>query len=133
MNYFLFGKRPKRTPRLPVETRFWVKTIKTIPFLLFVLTTAAQANVAAQMVTITLEDAKIERFFDEISKQTNYRFVYSDDVARRTAPVTIRVNNRDAEKVLRDVLANRRLRYKVIAGTVSVDLIPESPERPAPS
>ncbi len=133
MNYFLFGKRPKRTPRLPVETRFWVKTIKTIPFLLFVLTTAAQANVAAQKVTITLEDAKIERFFEEISKQTNYRFVYSDDVARRTAPVTIRVNNRDAEKVLRDVLANRRLRYKVIAGTVSVDLIPESPERPAPS
>lgn len=130
MNYFLFGKRPKGTPHPSAVIRFGIKTIKIIPFLLFVLPTVTYANALVQKVTITLKDAKIEQFFEVISKQTNYRFVYSDDVARRAEPITIQVKNTDAETVLREVMVTRNLRYKVIAGTVSVDLNPTLTKRP---
>ena len=89
------------------------------------LATAAHAKKAAQKVTLSFKNAKLEQVFSEISKQTDYRFFYSDEVARKATPVSIDVKNVDVMDLLNELMHGQSMKYKIIAGTIIINLATE--------
>ena len=87
-----------------------------------VLAAWAPRAIAAQKVTLSVRNAKIEQVFSEISKQTDYRFFYSDEVARRAMPVSITVKDVDVLDLLNELMHGQSMQYKVIAGTIIINL-----------
>ncbi|WP_238387234.1 SusC/RagA family TonB-linked outer membrane protein [Sphingobacterium olei] len=96
--------------------------MKIALFLMFLLVTAVQANGLAQRVSLSASSMKIEDFFSEISRQTNHRFFYSSEVARTAGKVRVDLRNVSVEEALRRVLDQNKFEFKVIAGTVTINL-----------
>ena len=90
---------------------------------LLLLLVAARPAKAAQRVTLSFKNAKIEQVFSEISKQTDYRFFYSDEVARKAVPVSITVTDVDVLELLNELMHGQAMQYKVIAGTIIVNVL----------
>lgn len=84
--------------------------------------TAVRAEKTAQKVTLSFKNAKIEQVFSEISKQTDYRFFYSDEVTRKATPVSITVKDVDVLDLLNELMHGQSMKYKVIAGTIIINL-----------
>src|SRR5690606_6668218 len=124
MQYFLLDKQSKTHPNLSIFTKILL-TMK-MTFMLLLLVTAAHAEGIAQKVTVSFNNAKIEQVFKELRKQTNYRFFYSDEVAKMAAPISLNVKDADIRGVLDQIMEEQDLsmRYRIIGGTVTINLAP---------
>ncbi|WP_166670823.1 TonB-dependent receptor [Olivibacter sp. XZL3] len=89
-------------------------------FLVIVFVVGANANGLAQKITLAIEKAKPEQLFFEIRKQTDYRFLYNEDVINKLETVTIDVRDASIGEVLNYVTKNKQLTYKIIGNTVSI-------------
>jgi len=124
MNYFSFCKKPRRIAHFSVLDKVLLAMKMTFLMMLtFVI--AAHADSMAQKVTLSFENVKIEQIFTEITKQTNYRFLYPDEVAKQASKVSINVKNIDINEVLDKIIDHRVMAYKVIAQTVTINVIPQ--------
>ncbi|WP_457129475.1 TonB-dependent receptor [Mucilaginibacter sp. HD30] len=85
----------------------------TIIFLLFFYSQSI-ANSFAQRVTLSEKEASLSTLFKEIKRQTNYTFVYTDALLKKTTPVTINVKNVSLEDALNDCLAGQPLAYTIV-------------------
>ena len=121
MNYFSFGQRPKADPWFSVWQKIML-TMKISLFMLLVFVTGVQAESLAQKVTLSLKNENLERLFSEITKQTDIQFLYSTDVLKKAQPVNIEVQNVDVDQVLREVTARQHMTYRVIEGTVTINI-----------
>ena len=119
MNYFLFDKRRKEAWTPPIV--LILRTMKITTFLLLAFMTCAYAEGTAQKVTLSLKNAKLEDAFRQISKQTNLKFLYNDEVITKSSPVNLDVRGRDVQDVLDMMLPEAEYSFKVIAGTVTVN------------
>ena len=68
--------------------------------LMLLLVVGANASGLAQKVTLSMIKAKPEQVFAEIRKQTDYRFLYSEEVIGKLAAVTINVKDASIAEVL---------------------------------
>src|SRR5690606_5911815 len=100
--------------------------------ILLLFASVVQAGKAAQKVTLSFKNAKIEQVFSEISKQTDYRFFYSDEVARKATPVSIDVKDVDVIDLLNELMDGQSMKYKVIAGTIIINLATKSEKMDPP-
>lgn len=128
MQYFLLDKQSKTHPNLSIFTKILL-TMK-MTFMLLLLVTAAHAEGIAQKVTVSFNNAKIEQVFKELRKQTNYRFFYSDEVAKMAAPISLNVKDADIRGVLDQIMEEQDLamRYRIIGGTVTINVAPDKAE-----
>ena len=67
--------------------------MKITTFLLLVFMSCVYAEGTAQNVSLALKNAKLEHAFQLISKQTKYKFLYSDDVLKYAPSVSLNVSN----------------------------------------
>ncbi|WP_437920680.1 SusC/RagA family TonB-linked outer membrane protein [Sphingobacterium sp. LRF_L2] len=91
----------------------------TTSLLLFFIT-CVYADSNAQKVSLSLNNAKLEDVFTQISKQTDYKFLYSDDVVKRSTRINVNVQNAELKDVLKVVLPNDNYSFRIIAETISV-------------
>lgn len=94
--------------------------MKITTFLLLVFMTCAYAEGTAQKVSLSLKNAKLEDAFQQISRQTNLKFLYNDDVIAKSSRLNLNVRATDVEDVLHMMLPAANYSFKVLAGTVSV-------------
>ncbi|WP_343690276.1 TonB-dependent receptor [Chitinophaga sp.] len=77
------------------------------------------ANVFSQQrFTLNLEEIKLARLLKLIEKESDYRFVYSNDLIAADEKVTVNVNNKPLETVLQQALTHTGLTFKVMAGNL---------------
>lgn len=107
--------------RRGVRTNVQTVIVMTV---LLLATFVAQVK-AAQKVTLSFKNAKLEQVFSEISRQTDYRFFYSDEVTQKATPVSIDVKNVDVLDLLNELIQGQSMKYKVIAGTIIINVIKE--------
>ncbi|WDF69287.1 SusC/RagA family TonB-linked outer membrane protein [Sphingobacterium oryzagri] len=108
--------------------------MKITTCLLLVFMTCAYAESNAQKISLALKNAKLEDAFRQISEQTNYKFLYSDDVLKKAARVNLNVRNANLKDVLSAVLPSDNFSFKIIAETISVHYhVPKSGNEPASS
>ncbi len=94
--------------------------MKITTFLLLVFMTCAYAEGTAQKVTLSLKNAKLEDAFKRISDQTAYKFLYSDEVLKKSSRVNVDMRNANVLDVLSAVLPEDHFSFKIIAETISV-------------
>ncbi|GAA4781527.1 SusC/RagA family TonB-linked outer membrane protein [Olivibacter ginsenosidimutans] len=78
------------------------------------------ANSKAQSVNLSLKNAALEEVLQEIGRQTDFRFFYSDKLMQQAAPVTVQVKHGELDEVLKQLLTERKLTYKKIARTITI-------------
>ncbi|HEU5168012.1 MAG TPA: SusC/RagA family TonB-linked outer membrane protein [Chitinophagaceae bacterium] len=77
-----------------------VLIMKLVLLLTAVLCLQASATGYAQTINLSLKDAKLEKVFKEIEKQSNYRFIYTREQLEKTNNVTVAVKNASISTVL---------------------------------
>ena len=85
--------------------------------LLILFTVVACLQVSArgysQAITLSLENAPLEKVFKEIKKQTGYSFVYTRAQLRNTVSVTYQVRNGQLKDVLEQCFRNQPLSFVI--------------------
>src|SRR5690606_17260046 len=71
------------------------------------------ANSLAQHITLNLRNARLEDVFKSIADQSQYKFLYNDDVLAKAPRISMTVTNKPLEEVLNRVVARNGLAYKI--------------------
>lgn len=97
--------------QIPTLKRHPVGTWLSLMFgLLFTITASAQEV----KVSIDVDRQPLERVLSLLEQQSGYRFFYSNDHVSGKAPVTIKVSEEALSVVLKQILPERNLTYKVV-------------------
>lgn len=94
--------------------------MKLTTLALLVSMTFAYGNGKAQKVSLSLNNASLEEAFEEISKQTNFKFFYEDELIKKAPRVSVKVTNAPLKAVVSDLLEKNHLDYKIIDETITV-------------
>lgn len=79
--------------------------------LVFSLQTLAINSHSQEKITLNLREVPLETVFKSIEAQSNYRFVYSEEVMRNPGRVSINVRGEQVRNVLNEVLRNTALSF----------------------
>lgn len=93
----------------------------------FLLAGLMQVNAAgfAQQVTLSEKNAKIEKIFTKIRKQTGYDILCDADIIKNTKPVTLDVRNGSLRNVLEKCFEGQNVSYSLVNGMIVVKKAPE--------
>jgi TonB-dependent starch-binding outer membrane protein SusC len=91
-----------------------LKIMRLTSFLLLVGALTVRAGGFSQdvKVSLTLNGAKLTTFFKTIERETDYRFVYSNDVIPKGNIVTIKAKQRPLSQVMNEVMELVALKYR---------------------
>ena len=79
--------------------------------LMFAFCFNAGANTYSQNITLSLKHATLEKVFREISRQTGYKFVYTESLLQKAKKVTISTKDASLDQVLTESFKNQSLTY----------------------
>jgi TonB-linked SusC/RagA family outer membrane protein len=85
----------------------------------FSLQSMANEGFAQESITLKLENASLRKAFNAIERQTSFRFVYKDDALPANQKITISVEKKPVNDVMKKLLENTSLSFKI----VGLDLI----------
>lgn len=74
----------------------------------------------SQKVTLSTKNAKLEKVFKEIKKQTGFGFLYTYELLDKSSPVTLSVKDADLLDVLQKIFDNQPLTWNILEKTVVV-------------
>ncbi|MBS2212923.1 SusC/RagA family TonB-linked outer membrane protein [Carboxylicivirga mesophila] len=105
----------------------WLQTLRIMKLLiLFVLVGTLQlsANVYSQSkVNLNLKDVSIKQLLEEIEKQTDVTFIYSDSNIDVNKGVSVKADNQSLEELLATVFRNSDVRYSMIENHVVLSAV----------
>ena len=99
---------------------FLIMKLSIIFILAACLTVNAKGH--SQRISISLENASVEKVFETIRLQSDYRFLYTNKVLAKSKPVNIAVKNATIEEVLAACFKDQPLAYTIIEKTIVVKL-----------
>ncbi|MFT3902414.1 MAG: SusC/RagA family TonB-linked outer membrane protein [Niabella sp.] len=85
-------------------------------FLLVALQVSA-VNHAQEIVNLKADNISFQDVFKQIEKQTHYRFYYSDEDFNTYKPIFINAEKANINEVLKKVLKNTDIKWKIISNT----------------
>ncbi len=105
----------------------WLQTLRIMKLLiLFVLVGTLQlsANVYSQSkVNLNLKDVSIKQLLEEIEKQTDVTFIYSDSNIDVNKGVSVKADNQSLEELLASVFQNSGVRYSMIENHIVLSAV----------
>ncbi|HEY4289222.1 MAG TPA: TonB-dependent receptor [Puia sp.] len=94
--------------------------MKLTAFLVLAACLQVSTRVYSQKVSLSLADVSLEKVFKEITRQTGYSFLYTDEVLHSTVNVDIRIRNVSLDIALEHVFRNQPLTWSIVEKTVVV-------------
>ncbi len=94
--------------------------MKLIAILIFAFTIGVFASGKAQNVTLNLRKTNLENVFVEVTKQTNLRFFYDENLIKNKKSVSINVNNLSISHTMDRLLKGQNLDFQVLNGTIVI-------------
>lgn len=94
--------------------------MKITTILLFSACLTASAGGLAQKVTLSVKNAKLEKVFKEIKKQTGYVFFYDTRVLQDAKRVSVSVKNESVDDVLKESLRGQPLDFSIARKTITI-------------
>ena len=92
--------------------------ITAIILLIVCLQVSAKGN--AQTIDISVSNAPLEKVFQEIKKQTGYKFFYEEKLVEQANKVTLNIKGATIEQVLNLCFRDQSLSYTIIEKTIVV-------------
>ena len=120
MQLIAIGKRAYWQPRLPRKTFL---AMKMLAILFFIACMGASAKGKTQTITLSLKNATLEFAFQQIEKQTIYRFVCTKEQLQTAAPVTLEISSSDIQQVLKAIFKTQPLTFAIEKKYVLVSTI----------
>jgi TonB-dependent starch-binding outer membrane protein SusC len=90
-----------------------IMRISTLLFLISTLSVSASVYSQSQRFNLTQKDATIRQVFDEIEKQTSFKFFYLNEQIDDKRMVDMALNNTTVEEVLEKMFDPSQVKYKV--------------------
>jgi len=83
--------------------------------ILILITSILQVSAAAfaQKVTLSEKNVPIKRVLDKIRSQTNYDFIFADDLLKHLKPVSIHAENADLKETLQKIFMGQPLEFSI--------------------
>lgn len=108
--------------------RNWIKildprflSVSTLVGILFCVSAAGSAQqIGRQYVTLDLKGVTLSVLFEEMMKQTDYRFFFNDAQEKNVKEVSISVKHVRVDSVLNQVFKNSRYTYRIIGTQVAI-------------
>ncbi len=97
-----------------------IMRISTLLFLISTLSVSASVYSQSQKLNLTQKNATIRQVFDEIEKQTSYKFFYLNEQIDDKRVVDMAVNNVTVEEVLEKMFNQNKVKYKVFENNLVV-------------
>jgi TonB-linked SusC/RagA family outer membrane protein len=94
--------------------------LKLASFFLLFFSLCSHAGIFCQGITLSEKNAKLDKVFKEIKRQTGYEFFYTDELLANTTLVSINLKNAGLEEVLDACLKNQPLTYVIIDQTIVI-------------
>ena len=86
----------------------------------FSMQSFANKGTAQENITLKLENASLKKAFKTIEKQTSFRFLYNDGILPSDQKISISVQNTPAAEVMKKLLVNTLLSFKIIGNDLIV-------------
>lgn len=109
---------PGTKKRLSVTRKLLRRMRLTITFLLAICLQAMATDGYTQKVSLSEKNAKIEKVFAAIEKQTNFSFVYSKPILQNARPVTVELKEVNLEDALAQIFSSQPLTYRIFNGNM---------------
>ena len=74
--------------------------MKVFFFIMLASLQFVSANTSAQNISLNVNNVKLEDVFKNIANQSQYKFLYNDEVLAKKPRVTINVHNASLDEVL---------------------------------
>ena len=97
-----------------------ILSIVTIIFLGAINQTAIAQDQTKKTITLSLNEASFSDLADAVKFQTSYKIFYNNKQAKEIEPLTITVKDKDLFSVLKEILQNTTLSYKVISKQIVI-------------
>lgn len=89
---------------------FYQRHLRKLPLLVFLF---ASLNGAAQTFTLSFQRATLATVFSQIEQQSDYRFLYTEELLARSVPVSFSVKNVSLDSVLHLSFLQQPLGYSI--------------------
>lgn len=130
MKLLVFMKTYPPGSRLRVTKLLRIMKLSIFIFIAACLTANAKGH--SQRISLSLENASIQKVFDAIQSQSGYQFLYTNKVIAKSNPVTIRIKDASVDDVLAACLKNQPLAYTIIEKTIVIKLKKNNEEKEQP-
>lgn len=97
----------------PVAIKKTLRIAKALTIILLVFSFQSSAKDLVQEITLSLKNVKLETVFKEIQKQTDYRFIYTQEQLETSQKVSLEVKKAQLENVLQLCFKEQPLTYTV--------------------
>jgi TonB-linked SusC/RagA family outer membrane protein len=88
--------------------------MKLITFILFFSIVSVSANVLSQTrISMGLENVTLRQAFDELEKQTGFKFFYLDEQIDGLQLVSLSLNNQTVEEAIFQMFGQEQIKYKI--------------------
>ncbi|MEO6524245.1 MAG: TonB-dependent receptor [Mucilaginibacter sp.] len=94
--------------------------MKLTLFFLIAVLLHVQANTYGQKINIKLNNAPLEKVFEEIALQTGYNFLYNDNLLKKTHPIHLTLTNANLNEVLDKSMAGQPVTYTISQNTIVI-------------
>src|ERR1700743_766784 len=94
--------------------------MKLTAFLVLVACLQVSTRVYSQKVSLSLTNVSLEKVFKEITRQTGYSFLYTDEVLNGTQNVDIQIKSVPLEVALDHCFKDQPLTWSIVNRTVVV-------------
>ncbi len=111
--------------KIPFITKTSLLAMKIIVFLVFIVIFQVNAKSHAQKVSLSENNASIQKVFSAIKKQTGYNFLYDGHIVKNANPVNIHVENVELTDALDLFFRHQPFTYEILNNTIVVKAKPK--------
>lgn len=97
-----------------------LRIMKITAILILSACLTASASGYSQKVTLSEKNARLDKVFNEIRKQTGYEFLYTDEMLQKSERITLELKMVDLLEALKTLFKNLPLTYSIIEKTIVV-------------
>lgn len=114
----------------PARRAFINQTIRIMKLTVLLIATFFQVsakNAFSQKVTLKENNASLQKVFNEIRKQTDFKFFYADEVLKNTKTVSVNIRNGSVPEVLDRCFEGQNLDYTISEKTIVIKRKEDAP------
>lgn len=93
----------------PYNIHFILRRMKILAFIILVACLQTSATGHSQTINLSLKETRLEKVFQLIRQQSNYRFIYTKEEIAGTKPVTVQLHNATIEQAMNSCLVGQPL------------------------
>lgn len=94
--------------------------MKITAILLLTACLQVSARGYSQNVSLSMQEASLDKVFLEIKKQTGYTFIYTESILQQANKITVSIKNVSLEQALEAVLKDKGLGYSIVDKTIII-------------